>query len=89
MVCKSSLERDLLREAKVPWSFWVQVDHDSLSPLMLTLRTTLVQLFLVLNTTKPTPMVEQPASPFLECMRLNSEAKAGQSCLENTGYMGS
>lgn len=31
MVCKSSLERDLLREAKVPWSFWVQVDHDSLS----------------------------------------------------------
>lgn len=52
MVCKSSLERDLLREAKVPWSFWVQVDHDSLSPLMLTLRTTLVQLFLVLNTTE-------------------------------------
>ena len=31
MVCKSSLERDLLQEAKVPWSFWVQVDHDSFS----------------------------------------------------------
>ena len=50
----------------------------TLSPLMLTLRTTLVQLFLVLNTTKPTPTVEQPASPFLELYetQLRSESRS-------------
>lgn len=38
------------RHIKEPWSFWVQIGHQPSSLVMLTLQTTLVQIFLVLNT---------------------------------------
>lgn len=66
MVCKSSLERDLLQEAKVPWSFWVQVGHDSFSSDAYFADYTSATIFGAKILQEPTPTVEQPASPFLE-----------------------
>lgn len=49
---KLLLDRGFPLEAKDLWSFWVQVEHECSSLVMLTLRNTLVQVILVLNTTE-------------------------------------
>lgn len=57
-----SLDRGILWQANSPLIFWVQAEHWHSSLAILTLRNTLVQIFLVLNTTETTPTEELSAS---------------------------
>lgn len=87
-VHKSSLERGFPLEAKDPWSLGVQVEHDSFSLVMLTLQTTPVHVFLVLNTTEINTNGRADCR-FLGLHETQLRSKRGQSCLESAGYMGS